>query len=126
MLGLYKLFQKEATTERPEMPKLTTPVNLYQQLRDLHQNEDKTLGKDRRPGYGWVDRKTGVVRIPIDHAIELVATKGVRFGKGPKSEIEMNSHAGKAADIPDAPPEIKNQKDTNTPIPPEATAPEKP
>ena len=35
-----------------------------------------------------------MVRIPIDRAIELVAEKGVPFGKGPKTEVEMNSHAG--------------------------------
>jgi hypothetical protein len=91
MLGLFRLF----ITERPVRVEIEAPENLYQQLRDLRRGEDGALG-----GYGWVDRTQGVVHIPIDRAIELVAAKGVRFGKGPKSEIEMNSHAGSPAPAP--------------------------
>jgi hypothetical protein len=100
-------FQHLFVTERPESPEeqaearsiLPGPpqeqeqtqarVNIYQQLRELHRDEETMLSR-----YDWVDRKAGVVRIPIDRAIDLVAEKGVRFGKGPKTEIEMNSHAG--------------------------------
>ncbi|MBO9539951.1 hypothetical protein J7643_05080 [bacterium] len=28
-------------------------------------------------GYGWVDRTTGTIRIPIDRAMELVASRGL-------------------------------------------------
>ena len=85
MLRIYRVF----VAERPEAIKPPTTTNLYQQLRDLHHDEETKL-----ESYGWVDRKAGIVRIPIQRAIELVAEKGVGFGKGPKSELEMNSHAG--------------------------------
>jgi hypothetical protein len=97
MLGFYRLFISEARSERPKEVKLTSTENLYQQLRDLHRDEEKAL-----ESYGWVDRKSGVVRIPIERAMELVAAKGSRFGKAPKTELEMNSHGGTPVPIPAA------------------------
>jgi hypothetical protein len=85
-------------------------ANIYQQLRELHHDEESMLSN-----YGWVDRKAGVVRIPIDRAIDLVAEKGVRFGKGPKTEIEMNSHSGTPL------PPSAAEKDARKP--PEGTGP---
>jgi hypothetical protein len=108
LLGVYRLMERE----RPEAVATTAPENLYQQLRTLRSDEEKTLG-----GYGWVDRKAGVVRIPIDRAIELVAEKGDQFARGPKTELEMNSHGGtpvpadteKDRAQEKAPPESKDQ-----------------
>ena len=57
--------------------------------------EDAVLTK-----YGWVDPKAKIVRVPIDRAIDLVAERGVPAGKGPKTEIEINSHAGTPAPPP--------------------------
>jgi hypothetical protein len=37
----------------------------------LHQHEDKILST-----YGWMDKKAGVVRIPIDRAMELQLSRG--------------------------------------------------
>jgi hypothetical protein len=34
--------------------------------------EEQTLNS-----YGWVDQEAGVVRIPIDHAMELLAQRGL-------------------------------------------------
>jgi hypothetical protein len=121
-------FQHLFITERPQSPEeqeeartiLAGPpqeqeqtqahVNIYQQLRDLHRDEDAMLSN-----YGWVDRKAGVIRVPIDRALDLVAEKGVRFGKGPKTEIEMNSHAGTPL------PPSAAEKDATKP--PEGTGP---
>jgi hypothetical protein len=46
-------------------------------LRELRTREDAELNS-----YGWIDRTSGVVRIPIDRAIEIIAKNGVpaRFG----------------------------------------------
>jgi hypothetical protein len=41
-------------------------------LRRLREREEALLH-----GYGWVDRDTGVARIPIERAIELLATRGL-------------------------------------------------
>lgn len=40
-------------------------------LRQLHAQEDHTLST-----YGWTDKKAGVVRIPIDRAMELQLERG--------------------------------------------------
>ena len=41
-------------------------------IKDMSAAEDKILN-----GYGWVDQKNGVARIPIDRAIELLAQRGM-------------------------------------------------
>ena len=33
--------------------------------------------RDRLSSYGWVDRKAGIARIPVDRAIEILAKKGL-------------------------------------------------
>ena len=54
----------------PPEPRLQThPIR---DLRDLRAAEDAVL-----TSYGWVDRKAGIVRIPIARAMELLATRGI-------------------------------------------------
>jgi hypothetical protein len=53
----------------PEPRLLPHPV---EQLRQLRAEENVTL-----ESYGWVDRSKGIVRIPIERAMELVAQKGL-------------------------------------------------
>jgi hypothetical protein len=54
----------------PPMPRLqSAPI---QDLKDMRAAEDKIL-----TGYGWVDQPHGVVRIPIDRAIDLMVQRGV-------------------------------------------------
>lgn len=43
-----------------------------QELADLHAREDLLLNH-----YSWVDEKAGVVRIPIDRAMQLIAQRGL-------------------------------------------------
>ncbi|HVO80372.1 MAG TPA: hypothetical protein VMT28_06560 [Terriglobales bacterium] len=57
-------------TERFPQPRLET--NERHQLNDVLLNEEETLNS-----YGWVDQKTGVVHIPIQRAMELVAQRGL-------------------------------------------------
>jgi hypothetical protein len=40
-------------------------------LQQLHAEEDRMLST-----YGWVDKKTGVVHIPIDRAMDLMLQRG--------------------------------------------------
>ncbi|MGD0498382.1 MAG: hypothetical protein ABSC23_08090 [Bryobacteraceae bacterium] len=54
----------------PPEPRLEqTPVADLKQIRD---SEDQILGT-----YGWVDRQKGIVRLPIDRAIDLLAQRGL-------------------------------------------------
>jgi hypothetical protein len=41
------------------------------ELNELHSREDNILST-----YGWADRKAGIVRIPIGHAMELQLKRG--------------------------------------------------
>jgi len=79
-IGLFHFFvQRPAqappnpmASENPEFPPAPRiedhPSSELQQLR---QQEDQTLST-----YGWVDRRAGKVRIPIDRAIDLQLQRG--------------------------------------------------
>ena len=54
----------------PPEPRLQN--NAVGDLRQIQAAEDQVL-----TSYGWVDRKKGVVRIPIDRAIDLLAQRGL-------------------------------------------------
>src|SRR5215213_5504510 len=72
LFGMYELF----VARRPPPQAPNAPVDLYRQLRTTRESEEATLA-----GYGWVDRQAGLVRMPIDRAIDLVARRGVPKGK---------------------------------------------
>jgi hypothetical protein len=54
----------------PPEPRLQT--NPRQDLRDLRSAEEAVL-----TGFGWVDRKGGIARIPIDQAMKLTVERGL-------------------------------------------------
>jgi hypothetical protein len=43
----------------------------------LEINDFRRLEEEKLNSYGWVDQQAGVVRIPIDRAIQLVAQRGL-------------------------------------------------
>ncbi len=49
-------------------------------LQDLRAHEDSEL-----QSYGWIDKQKGVVRIPIERAMELVARQGIAPQAAPDS-----------------------------------------
>jgi len=53
----------------PQAPRLQD--HAVQDLQQMHTAEDQVLNT-----YGWIDRKKGVARIPIDRAIDLLAQRG--------------------------------------------------
>jgi len=59
----FPLAAGQATRVPPEPRLQTTP---REDLRELRAHEDEVLSS-----YGWVDKPTGVVRIPIDEAMKL-------------------------------------------------------
>lgn len=68
--------------ELPPQPRLeTTP---YGDLTMMRAAEDAKLSS-----YGWVDRQAGVVRIPIDRAIELTLERGLPYrGQAEEKKLE--------------------------------------
>ncbi len=63
------LMMKDASKLPPE-PRLQAEPKVY--LKDLRADEAAIL-----TSYGWVDPNKGIVRIPIDQAIDIVAQKGL-------------------------------------------------
>lgn len=62
--------QNEGALKAPPQPRLqaTPPID----LRDMRAAEDKLLQH-----YSWVDREKGVVRLPIDRAMDTLAARGL-------------------------------------------------
>ncbi len=54
----------------PPEPRLQ--VNAPEDLKNMREREDRALDS-----YGWVDRESGIVRIPIQRAIDLLAERGL-------------------------------------------------
>ena len=81
MAGLFRYFA--ANQPRPQIPpsplveaRQTPPeprleAAPIERLRALRAHENAVLGS-----YGWVDRRTGAVRIPVDRAMELMVQRG--------------------------------------------------
>lgn len=117
--GLYRYLDRyERTHEPPQNPLVQTNAdtrvippqaaqkfpqprlerNERTEINDFRLKEEQTLNS-----YGWVDQKTGVVRIPIDRAMELVAQRGLpttpRVGTVPPSEVNVVNQAAQRADV---------------------------
>ena len=75
VFGLYRFFDSQHTATVDVDPVKLFPEPRLQKTPDLkavRDAEDQLL-----KGYGWVDPKAGLVRIPIDQAIEVLAKKGL-------------------------------------------------
>jgi len=63
------IIRTQALHEPPE-PRLQANPQL--DLRKMRQEEDEVLNH-----YGWVDRDRGIVRLPIERALDIAAQKGL-------------------------------------------------
>lgn len=52
--------------------------------------------------YGWVDRSNGIVRIPIDHAMDLIASRGLPVAPtiAPRANSAWNLNSGVEVSLP--------------------------
>ncbi len=66
------------TRTLPAHPQLQTEPR--QDLKGLRSEQEKLLNS-----YGWVDRNLGIVRIPIDRAMDLLAQRGLPVRSGPSA-----------------------------------------
>lgn len=76
------LISAQAPTE-PPAPRLQGNPQL--DMRQLRQAEDAVLNY-----YGWVDPDRGIVRIPIERAIDLIAWRGLPDFKAPAKRQASN------------------------------------
>ena len=78
----------------------TTEINAFRI------QEEQTLNS-----YGWVDEQAGVVRIPIDRAMALLAQRGLptrpQAGVVPPSEVNMTKEAAHKSDTSSKPAKKK-------------------
>jgi hypothetical protein len=76
------------------------------EINDFREQEEQTLNS-----YGWVDQKAGVVRIPIDRAMQLMAQRGLptrpQSGTAPSSDVNMAKEAARLSDTSAAPAKRK-------------------
>jgi hypothetical protein len=76
----------------PPQPRLQSSPRA--DLREMRAEEDAILHS-----YGWVDEQAGVVRIPIERAMELLAERGLPVrpapeGQGGRQEVPQSSASG--------------------------------
>lgn len=86
VMVLLALIVGSLARHREEMPPESAPRNVTEELKSLRAEEEQTL-----ESYGKIANEPEFVRIPIDRAMELMAKKGVPFGKGRKTEVEVNT-----------------------------------
>ena len=90
----------EAGLERRE-PALPPAPRL--QVRAVrHWTDFQTAERERLGSYGWMDRSTGAVHIPIERAIDLIAERGV--GPLPQAPVALPPSVQMPAAPPAAPP----------------------
>jgi hypothetical protein len=67
------------------------------EINDFRLHEEQTLHS-----YGWVDQQAGVVRIPIDRAMQLIAQRGLpmrpQAGTVPPSPVNLARQAAQRSD----------------------------
>jgi hypothetical protein len=104
--GLFNLFKRQYPSASVPS-RITTPGRLPSQPRlqtnpayDLQQFRDAESAKLN--SYGWIDKSAGVLRIPIDRAIDLLAQRGLpargnRNEIGGKTPLQMRQEKAEAS-----------------------------
>ena len=80
-------------TGEPVPPEPRLQVSPSQDLREMRAAEDAILNN-----YSWADQQTGVVRIPIDCALQVLAERGLPVQpqtESPEGERRGNGETGK-------------------------------
>jgi hypothetical protein len=88
------------TVERGDIGKFPQPrleADETTEINAFRLQEEQTLNS-----YGWVDQPAGVVRIPIDRAMALVAQRGLptrpQAGEAPPSDVNLGKEAAHRSD----------------------------
>ena len=79
------------------------------EIKDFRLKEEQTLNS-----YGWIDENAGVVRIPIERAMQLVAQRGLptipKAGTAPASTVGVATEAAQRSDTSAKPAQPKPRK----------------
>lgn len=133
--GMYRVLDSYARAHEPAQnplavptgptPRDITPADIAQfpQPR-LETNERVEINgfrlaeEQQLHSYGWVDKQAGMVHIPIEQAMQLVAQRGLpttpKVGTAPASTVQMAEQAARQADTsqktPAKPPQTTLQR----------------
>jgi hypothetical protein len=78
----------------PPPPRLQTYP--FGDIKDLRQEQNRLLDR-----YEWVDKSSGVVRIPIDRAMEVLAERGLPYRQpAPAAGAAPSTSGGSGAAVP--------------------------
>lgn len=119
LLGLYHAMDAFERSHQPQQSPLVqqtqadtrevppNEINTFPQPR-LEKNERSEINQfllreeQSLNSYGWVDQQAGVVRIPIDRAMQLIAQRGLpttpKAGSVPPSEVSVENQVTQRAD----------------------------
>ncbi|HZQ67854.1 MAG TPA: hypothetical protein VFA68_04980 [Terriglobales bacterium] len=119
VIGMYKFLDSYQRAHQPPQNPLavpTAPDTRDITMADIHQFPQPRLETNERielngfrlaeeqqlHSYGWVDKNAGVVHIPIEKAMQLLAQRGLpttpRAGTAPASTVQMAEQAASRAD----------------------------
>ncbi|HXA51532.1 MAG TPA: hypothetical protein VNV86_14545 [Candidatus Acidoferrum sp.] len=98
LIGVFRFFQQREEGRSTAEP---NPIAVFPHPQVLT-DEPKNLARFRAEqekdvtGYGWVDQSKGVVRIPVDQAIDMLLKKGVpvRPQTAAASQVSMPTESG--------------------------------
>jgi hypothetical protein len=110
MYGLFKVLEGQAEARDPKLSPLAMPPTqmppttltsptfgsapeprlMTNEPRKLH--EVRGRADEQLHGYGWVDEKAGVARIPIDEAKKLVLERGLPVRPDPIGDPRVGTH----------------------------------
>ncbi|MGC8667737.1 MAG: hypothetical protein ACP5VE_06465 [Chthonomonadales bacterium] len=103
--GIFKLFVAPVVPGAEQSPGLTAPLppppapNPALQpaprldLKKWREDEDAAMNS-----YGWVDRRKGIVRIPVERAMDLLAAGGLPVKQAPNKAPSADASAGGTAE----------------------------
>jgi hypothetical protein len=85
--GLFAFFkQRHPSAESPSrivVPHPIAPEPRLQENPTADLNRFRATEEAKLNGYGWVDRERGIIRIPIERAMDLLARRGLPVRSGP-------------------------------------------
>jgi hypothetical protein len=80
--GLYKFFRAEhPSLDSPSRinlePRMIAPPPRLQSSPAIDLEKFRALEEAKLNSYGWIDKNAGIIRIPIDRAMDLIAERGL-------------------------------------------------
>lgn len=98
LIGVFRFFQQREDDRSIAHPNPITTFPYPQVLTNEPSNLARFRAEQEKDvtGYGWVDQSKGVVRIPVDQAMDLLLKKGVpvRSQTVAASDVSMPTESG--------------------------------